>query len=95
MKNRLNQERIDISLTLNQMSHNIFGHEDRMKAHTAAAQAEMRKYRMILKIVRILYKRAEKPLRGKRYERNPLKYILTEVILSRQKATKDIKEAYL
>ena len=85
-----NTERIDFVRTLNPMSYNIPGHEDRMVAHCERAQAEMRKYRMILKIIMTLYKRAEKEI----IKNKEIMYLYTYLLESERLFVKDLKSTW-
>lgn len=84
-------ERIDQFAAIRPLSQNVEGHEDRMKAHCERVQQELRKYRMIRKIIQTLYKRAENTFNGEKAYKDLKKNIIT----SRRIAIKDIKKAYL
>jgi len=63
LKNRRIDERIDIFKPIRSMSYNCPGHKERMQAHCERVEREKDKFRVLIKLFDVLFKRADKSIR--------------------------------
>ncbi len=91
---RIQLDRTDINKPIRSMSYNSPGHRGRVKAHCKRVAAEFRKYRVIVKIFDILFKRAARKLKFIPKISNKVE-IREELGHARRKTMKGIKAAWI